>query len=71
MSVNKNTPTRQTYDELQQAYDFFNERLFSGRLPPCLITLQREKHTYGYFSSKRFVGRAAGDTTDELAMNHG
>lgn len=49
-------PTVETYNELQTAYDFFNTRLFSGDLPPCLITLQREKRTYGYFSSKRFVG---------------
>lgn len=62
-------PTRDTYLELQSAYDFFNNTLFENRLPPCLITLQREKHTYGYFSSNRFVERSAGDFTDEIAMN--
>ncbi|KAB1469126.1 SprT family zinc-dependent metalloprotease [Cronobacter sakazakii] len=68
----KNTnavPTQETYQELQRAYDFFNEKLFENRLPSCLITLQREKHTYGYFSSKRFVGRTGGNFTDEIAMN--
>lgn len=34
----------------------------------CLITLQREKYTCGYFSPKRFA-RADGVTTDEIAMN--
>ncbi|MGX9998340.1 SprT-like domain-containing protein [Vibrio sp. JZG120] len=34
----------------------------------CLITLQREKKTYGYFSPERFVSRD-GDKTDEIAMN--
>ncbi|EAA4127232.1 sprT domain-containing protein, partial [Salmonella enterica subsp. enterica] len=48
-------PTQQTYEELQVAYDHFNEALFDGSLPPCLITLQREKKTYGYFSAERFV----------------
>ena len=38
-----NLPTPETHDELQRAYDFFNEKLFSNELPPCLITLQREK----------------------------
>ncbi|MBE0194169.1 sprT domain-containing protein, partial [Klebsiella michiganensis] len=52
-----NLPTPETYDELQRAYDFFNEKLFSNELPPCLITLQREKRTYGYCSFKRFAGR--------------
>ena len=62
-------PTIETYNELQTAYDFFNTRLFDGGLPPCLITLQREKRTYGYFSSKRFVGSKSGQMVDEIAMN--
>lgn len=41
-------PTVKTYAELQLAYDTFNARLFDGQLPECLITLQREKRTYGY-----------------------
>ena len=36
-------PTRTTYQGLTEAYDFFNERLFGGRLPRCLITMQRQK----------------------------
>lgn len=69
MTSTKIIPTQETYFELQRAYDFFNDRLFSGRLPYCLITLQREKHTRGYFSSRRFVGRKDGAYTDEIAMN--
>lgn len=61
-------PTRTTYDELQVAYDAFNAALFGASLPPCLLTLQREKRTYGYFSAKRF-GNRAGQTTDEIALN--
>lgn len=61
-------PTSTTYAELQVAYDAFNETLFEGVLPPCLLTLQREKRTYGYFSGARF-GNRAGQTTDEIALN--
>jgi len=61
-------PTPQTYAELLHAYDVFNRELFGGELPQCLLTLQREKRTYGYFSSKRF-GRRDGETTDEIALN--
>ena len=61
-------PTKEAYGELQQAYDFFNEELFQGELPSCLITLQREKATFGYFSAKRF-GSIQGGFTDEIAMN--
>lgn len=62
-------PTPQTYTELQLAYDFFNEMLFDGQLPACLITLQREKRTHGYFSSERFVNRDGETYTDEIALN--
>ena len=65
-------PTQQTYAELQRAYDFFNEQLFAGvlgqRLPPCVITLQREKATCGYFSQERF-GNKAGELSHEIALN--
>jgi len=61
-------PTESAYLELEKAFDFFNEKLFEGALPDCLITLQRKTRTYGYFAPGRFVHRG-GDTTDEIAMN--
>lgn len=42
-----NKPTEQAYSELQHAYDFFNTELLGGKLPPCLITMQRKNRTYG------------------------
>jgi predicted SprT family Zn-dependent metalloprotease len=62
-------PTEEAYAELQQAYDHFNDRLFDGKLPGALLTLQREKDTFGYFSRNRFVARKAGEKVDEIAMN--
>ncbi len=61
-------PTEEAYGELQTAYDHFNHALFDGALPSCLITLQRDKRTYGYFASERFVN-GVGQKTDEIAMN--
>jgi predicted SprT family Zn-dependent metalloprotease len=60
-------PTLDNYNEWQAAYDHFNAELFGGKLPECLITLQREKRTYGYFCKDRFESRET--TTDEIAMN--
>lgn len=64
----KKLPTEEAYAELQTAYDFYNCKLFSDQLPPCMITFQRERQTMGYFSAKRFV-RRDGVRTDEIAMN--
>ncbi len=61
-------PTAQAYAELQHAFDHFNGRLFGGQLPQCLLTLQREKKTCGYFSAQRF-GDQAGQRVDEIALN--
>lgn len=62
------SPTVETYTELQAAYTWYNERLFDGRLPFCLITYQREKRTMGYFSGARWASRKGG-RTDEIAIN--
>lgn len=61
------TPTE--YGGLQQAYDFFNEQLFSGTLPQLLLTFQRKPRTRGYFSPERFTGRIENGAVHELALN--
>ena len=63
-------PTQRTYSSLTTAYDFFNRELFGDELPPCLITVQRHKGAYGYFSGERFVSVAdPEEVTDEIALN--
>jgi predicted SprT family Zn-dependent metalloprotease len=62
-------PTRRQYGELDIAYDFFNEALFGGVLPRCLITLQRKGGSRGYFSGCRFVTWDGVEVTDEIALN--
>lgn len=62
------SPTTEVYSELQEAFSFFNQELFNNELPACLITLQRERKSFGYFSRRRFV-RRSGQETDEIAMN--
>jgi hypothetical protein len=65
-----NNPTALTYNSLRSAYDFLNQELFSGSLPPCLITMQRHKGAYGFFCGERFVNAAnPQDITDEIALN--
>lgn len=61
-------PTNETYQELQLAFDRFNALLFDGKLPSCLLTLQREKVSVGYFSSNRFANQS-GQFAHEIAMN--
>ncbi len=62
-------PTTESYSELQQAFDYFNQALFEEKLPRCLITYQRSKRTYGYFSKQRFTHATSKQLIDEIAMN--
>lgn len=61
--------TSQAYAELQTAFDHYNAVLFDGAIPQCLITLQREKRSYGFFSQGQFAHRTEKTTTDEIALN--
>ena len=68
--MNIHNPTSLTYASLTMAYDFFNMELFSGALPTCLITMQRRKGSYGYFSGERFQNAMnQEEVTDEIALN--
>lgn len=61
-------PTNEFYGMLTKAFDHFNDDLFSSALPHCLITVQREKNTMGYFSPNRW-GNMKGNKTHEIALN--
>jgi hypothetical protein len=60
-------PTARLHGALIVAFDFFNEYLFEGRLPRCMITLRANRDHLGYFAHDRFED---GDkTVHEIAMN--
>jgi hypothetical protein len=62
-------PTKQVSDELSFAFDFFNERLYGGRLRRCLVTLQRHRGCCGYFAGDRCESRDGCRLVSELALN--
>jgi len=65
-----NNPTDETYKTLNLAYAFFNRELFEGKLPNCLITMQRKGKSRGFFCPERFESRKP-DTFSihEIALN--
>ena len=60
--------TTELYSELQEIFDFFNQKLFGGELPNCLISLQRSKGAAGYFSYSSWENDK-GKKIDEIALN--
>jgi predicted SprT family Zn-dependent metalloprotease len=61
-------PTTELYAELQEIFDFFNQKLFIGELPNCLISLQRSKGAAGYFAYSSWENDK-GKKIDEIALN--
>lgn len=59
----------QLSDKFVEAFQHFNRRLFAGRLPPAVITLQRHAKARGYFSPGAFRHRKTQDEAHEIAMN--
>lgn len=57
--------TSKVYGDLQVAYDFFNEELFAGRLPQCLIVFSYHRGAHGYFRPKPFLTRDQLEAFDE------
>lgn len=43
------------YQQLNDAFNIFNKKLFDSSLPDCVITLNRKSKVKGYFSAKRFI----------------
>jgi hypothetical protein len=60
--------TGRAYHGLDSAYAYFNRVLFGGRLPECVLTLQRKKGSLGYYAPARFVDSVAERTMDGVAM---
>ena len=50
----------------QTAFDFFNARLFSGKLPQVIITTQRHRGAYGFFSPESYIQRKFDEEGDML-----
>ncbi|MEM9775513.1 MAG: SprT-like domain-containing protein [Chloroflexota bacterium] len=63
------TITEEIYSTIEGAFNFFNERLFGGKLPPCLFTLQRTYNAAGYYHRRKFREIKGVAYTDEIALN--
>jgi predicted SprT family Zn-dependent metalloprotease len=59
-------PTRETYNALQDAFNWFNRELFNSNLPQVLIVLHRKKGAKGYFWAEMWQGES--ERLDEIAL---
>ena len=64
------SPTLAMYSALNRAFDHFNQHLFGGELPPCLITLRSSRRQRGYHHAERFIS-TEGTIIHELGLHPG
>ena len=67
-------PTKEQYQALQGAFDYFNEKLFKDSLPQVMLTLNRERNTVGYFIPSIWTNQKWPDEKEagkwgEIALN--
>lgn len=62
-------PTVETFEPLQQAFDWFNHELFDDSLPQCLILLHRKRQAAGYFWGDQFSAVNGAGSIDEISLN--
>lgn len=63
------TPTQEQFDALNKAYQYFNQVLFGGQLPGCILNFSRKKGTHGFMAPGRW--RRVGEqdyTTHEISL---
>lgn len=48
------TPTKQQFQALDQAYQYFNQALFNGQLAGCILNFSRKKGTHGFMAPNRW-----------------
>ncbi len=63
------TPTEAQFTALNQAYQYFNQELFGGILPGCILNFSRKRNTHGFLAPKRW--RRVGEkeySTHEISL---
>jgi SprT-like family len=57
------------YGALQDAFNFFRDKLFGEQLPDTFIVYSRHPHSYGHYAHERYVSRDGQTKRSELSLN--
>jgi len=53
-NLNLPAPTEEQFTALNQAFNYFNENLFAGKLSGCILNFSRKKNTHGFIAPERW-----------------
>ena len=67
-AINVDTdPTRGQFLAYTAAYDYFNRRLWDGKLPRCLLNFSRKSKALGFFAAESW--KREKNVTHEISLN--
>lgn len=61
--------TVQQFTTLEDLYSFYNQKLFGGKLPFCLVNLSRHREAVGFYIPQEWASLTGGDIKDEISIN--
>lgn len=61
------TPTREQFRAYERLYKYFNDALFAGALPACVLNFSRHSNTLGFFAPERWS--RGQDVRHEISLN--
>ncbi|QDV37719.1 hypothetical protein [Tautonia plasticadhaerens] len=68
MSSTRTAPTIEQFSAYNEAFDYFNKRLFDGRLGPAMLSIARKGRSKGYFTPRKWRNKA-GEQVHEIAIS--
>lgn len=63
------TPTKQQFGSFEKAYNYFNRKLFSSKLPKVILNLSRKSKSMGFVAPNRWEDKAQANKHHELSIN--
>ena len=57
------------YKTLDDTFDYFNQQFFAGKLPKCLLTINRKNKSIGYYHAEQFNHKTDKKVIDEISLN--
>lgn len=68
MIRNRIAPTIEQFSAYNEAFTYFNRRLFDGRLEPAMLSIARKGRSHGYFTPRKWRNKA-GEQVHEIAIS--
>lgn len=68
-TIHKKEPTKDQFSKYQALYDYFNEKLYEGKLPSIILNFSRKANAAGFFAPDRWISVQDNEKTHEISIN--